>query len=129
MESASVVTSEPATTMVLPTFDTNKEIMEYTILVPTVQNKPANQMAPSEFKVNNFQLDFSRLRNTDKINVSKKNNELVYTSLLKQDREKKRLQTQIEKLQVDLANEKAKRKAVDNKSNELEKIIKNMPLH
>ena len=50
---------------------------------------------------------------------------MVYSTLLKSERENKRLTKKIEKLQVDLDNVKAKEKAIDNFFKELQNRIKN----
>ena len=70
-------------------------------------------------------MDLSKVKNIDKINISKESNKMIYSTLLKVDREKKRLTKQIEKLQENLDNVKAKEKAVDNMFKELKKSIKN----
>lgn len=89
------------------------------------KNPPHSQIDPSQFQVSTLQMDFSKVHNVDKISVSKRTNEVVYTSLLKVEREKDKLEKQIEKLQADLDNKKSRRKAADSKCNDLQKRIKN----
>ena len=50
---------------------------------------------------------------------------MVYSTLLKVERENKRLTKKIEKLWVDLDNVKAKKKVADNRFKELQNKIKN----
>lgn len=113
------LTSKPVATKVLPTFFPNKETLEYTISVLRVNNKPVYHMDLSEYDMSIVQMDFLEMKNTNKINVSKMNNQLVYTSLLKLERIKNQLENQIDKLKKDVANEKAQRKETKNKCKDL----------
>ena len=69
-------------------------------------------------------MDFSKVKNSDKINISKETNKMVYFTLLKVKRENRRLEKKIEELQKDLDNVKAKEKAVDNRLKDLQNRIK-----
>ena len=69
-------------------------------------------------------MDFLKVKNIYKINISKESNKMVYSTLLKVERENKRLAKQIENLQVDLDNVKAKEKAANNRFKELQNRIK-----
>ena len=64
-------------------------------------------------------MDFSKVKNLDKINVSKSTNQVVYSALLKLEREKRKLKKNIEKLQEDTCNEKEKSKSSKNSLKEL----------
>ena len=70
-------------------------------------------------------MDFSKVKNIDKINISKESNKMVYSTLLKAERENKSLTKKIEKLQGGLDNVKAKKKVADNRFKELQNRIKN----
>ena len=70
-------------------------------------------------------MDLSKVKNIDKINISKKSNKMVYPTLLKEERENKRLTKEIEKLQENLDNVKVKEKVADNRFKELQNRIKN----
>ena len=70
-------------------------------------------------------MDFSKVKNIDKINILKQTNKMVYSTLLKAERENIRLAKQVEKLQADLDNVKAKEKATENRFKDLQNRIKN----
>ena len=74
--------------------------MEFMVVTPP--NKDGNplesQRDPSEFQVSTLQMDFSKVKNVDKINVSNSTNQVVYNVLLKLEREKSMLEKNIEKL-------------------------------
>ena len=74
--------------------------MEFMVVIPP--NKDGNplesEIDPSEFQVSTLQMDFSKVKNVDKINVSKSTNQVVYSALLKLEREKSKLEKNIEKL-------------------------------
>lgn len=88
-------------------------------------NLPENIIYRNDVQVTSLQMDFSKVKNIDKINISKERNKTVYSTLLKVERENKRLAKKIEMLQEDLDNVKAKEKVVDNRLKELQNGIKN----
>ncbi|KAH9320517.1 hypothetical protein KI387_015156, partial [Taxus chinensis] len=116
-------TSEPTTIRVLPTYNPDTDTVEYMYVVPKVV-KPENEMVSSDYEMTSLQMDLKEMKPSDKINVSKRNNDVVYTALLKVEREKYKLNNKIQKLEADLANEKAKGKASVNRTCELERKIK-----
>ncbi|KAH9312541.1 hypothetical protein KI387_027576, partial [Taxus chinensis] len=77
-----------------------------------------------DYDVTSLQMDFKGMKPSDKINVSKRNNDVVYTTFLKVERENNKLNNKIQKLEADLENEKAKGKVALNKTGELERKIK-----
>ena len=87
-------------------------------------NPPQNVINHNNIQVTSLQMDLSKVENIDKINISKEGNKMVYSTLLKVERENKRLIKQIEKLQADFDNVKAKEKATDNRFKELQNRIK-----
>lgn len=117
------ITLEPTTTLLVPTFNPDKETMEYTILVPKINNKLEHYMDPSEYDMSTIQLDFEGMKNSNKINVSKRNNQVVYTSLLKLEKSKIQLQIQIETLELGLANGEEQTEETNNKSKDLENRV------
>ena len=91
-------------------------------------NPPQNVINHNGIQVTSLQMDLSKVENIDKINISKEGNKMVYSTLLKAEREKKRLIKKIEKLQANLDNVKAKEKATDNRFKELKnRIMKSSP--
>lgn len=56
------------------------------ILVTRVNNKLENKMDPSKYEVIITQIEFFGMKISNKINVSKSNKEVVYTSFIKQER-------------------------------------------
>ncbi|KAH9296679.1 hypothetical protein KI387_044259 [Taxus chinensis] len=108
---------------VLPTYNPDTDTLEYMYVVPKVV-KPENEMLPTDYDVTSLQMDLKEMKPSEKINVSKRNNDVVYTTLLKAERENNKLNNKIQKLEVDLENEKAKGKVVVNKTGELERKIK-----
>ena len=78
----------------------------------------------NDIQVTSLQMDLSKVENIDKINISKEGNKMVYSTLLKAERENKRLIKKIEKLQENFDNVKVKEKATDNRFKELQNRIK-----
>ena len=80
-------------------------------------NQPKNVINCNDVQVTSLQMNLSKVKNIDKINLSKESN--------KEERENKRLTKKIENLQAYLDNVKAKEKATDNRFKELKNKIKN----
>ena len=118
---------EPATNRLFPTYNPDKDMMEFMVVMPPARdNNPLeSQLDPFEFQVSTLQMDLSKIKNVDKINVSKMTNQVVYSSVMKLEREKGKLQGTIDKLKANLANVKTSEKAAVNRCKELEKRIKN----
>ena len=55
-------------------------------------NQPENVINRNDVQVTSLQMDLSKVKNIDKINISKESNIMVYSTLLKVDRENKGLQ-------------------------------------
>ena len=55
-------------------------------------NPPQNVINRNDIQVTSLQMDFSKVKNIDKINISKESNKMVYSTLMKVEREKKGLQ-------------------------------------
>ena len=89
------------------------------MLIARDNNPLENLINLSDVQVTNLQMDFSKVKNIDKINISNKTNKMVYSTLLKVERENRRLTKQIEKLQAYLDNVKAKEKAKENRFKDL----------
>lgn len=119
-----------ASNRLFPTYDPKKEIMEFVVVMPPTRddNPPESLLDPSEFQVSTLQMDLSKIKNVDKINVSKMTNQVVSSSVMKLEREKGKLRGTIDKLKVDLENEKEKEKVANNMCKELEKMIKKLIL-
>lgn len=100
---------------IISKYDPNTEMMNLMVVMPS----PENVRNLNDVQVTSLQMDFSKVKNIDKINISKETNKMVYSTLLKVERENRRLAKKIEKLQADLDNVKAKEKALDNKFKEL----------
>ncbi|KAH9320817.1 hypothetical protein KI387_015456, partial [Taxus chinensis] len=116
-------TSDPTTMRVLPTYNLETNTLEYMYVVPKVV-KLKNEMLPTNYDVTSLQIELKAMKPSDKINVSERNNDLLYTTLLKAERENNKLNNKIQNLEADLENEKAKGKVVINKTSELERRIK-----
>ena len=112
--------------IIFTTYDPNTKMMNFMVVMPQARdNNPLeNLINCNDVQVASLQMDFSKVKNIDKINISKESNKVVYYTLLKVERENKRVTKKIEKLQEDLDNMKAKEKAVDNRFKELQNRIK-----
>ena len=85
--------AKPITNRLFPTYDPDKDMMEFMVVMPPARdnNPPESQLDPSEFEVSTLQMDLSKIKNVDKINVSKMTNQVVYSSVMKLEREKGKL--------------------------------------
>ena len=112
---------------IYPPYHPNSEMMNFMVVMPVAgdNNPPKNLINCTDVQVTSLQMDFSKVKNIDKINISKETNKMVYSTLLKAERDNKRLQNKIEKLQVDIDNVKVKEKAIDNRFKDLQNRIKN----
>ena len=112
---------------IYPAYDTKFEMMNFMVVMAIARdnNPPKNLINPTDVQVTSLQMDFSKVKNIDKINISKETNKMVYSTFLKTERENRRLQKKIEKLQVDIDNVKAMEKATDNRFKDLQNRIKN----
>ena len=117
-----VVAEHHGSNNIYPTYDPNSEMMNFMAVMPIARDKN-----PSEYLINHtdvqvtrLQMDFSKVKNIDKINISKDTNKMVYFTRLKAKKENRRLEKKIEKLQVDLDNVKSKEKEVENRFKDLQ---------
>lgn len=126
LKSDAVAECQGSTNRIYPTYDPNSEMMNFMAVMPLGRdnNPPQNVINPNDIQVTSLQMDLSKVKNIDKINISKESNKMVYSTLLKAERENKRLTKKIEKLQADLDNVKAKEKATDNRFKDLQNRIK-----
>ena len=122
-----VVVEHHGSNRIYPTYDPNSEMINFMAIMPIARdNNPLeNLINHNDVQVTNFQMDFSKVKNIDKINISKETNKMVYSTLLKAKKENRRLAKQIEKLQANIDNVKAKVKAADNRFKDLQNRIKN----
>ena len=95
------------------------------MLIARDKNPPENLINCTDVQVTSLQMDFSKVKNIDKINISKETNKMIYSTLLKVERENRRLQKKIEKLQAYIDNVKVKEKVADNRFKDLQNRIKN----
>ena len=93
------------------------EMMNFMAIMPLGRdnNQQENVINHNDVQVTSLQMDLLKVKNIDKINLSKESNKMVYSTLWKSEREKKRLTKKIEKLQADVDNVKAKEKVADNR--------------
>ena len=112
LKSDAVVECQGSTNRIFPTYDPNNEMMNFMAVMPLGRdNNPSeNVINHNSVQVTNLQMDLSKVKNINKINISKESNKMVYSTLLKVERKKKRLTKKIEKLHEDLDNVKAKEK-------------------
>ena len=55
--------AKPTTNRLFPTYDPDKDMMEFMILMPPARdnNPPESQLDPSEFQVSTLQMDLSKI--------------------------------------------------------------------
>ena len=77
---------------IYPTYDPNSEIINFMAIMPIARDKnpPENLINRTDVQVTSLQMDFSKVKNIDKINISKETNKMVYSTLLKAEREKQK---------------------------------------
>ena len=73
------VEEQLASNSVLPTYDPKRDMMKFMVVFPPNKdgNPPESEIYPFEFQVSTLQMDFSKVKNVDKINVSKSKNQVV----------------------------------------------------
>ena len=81
-----------STNRIFPTYDPNNEMMNFMVVMPLGRdnNPPENVIYCKNIQVTNIQMDLSKVININKINISKESNKMVYSTLLKAEREKKK---------------------------------------
>ena len=95
-----VVTKHHGSSSIDPTYDPNSKMMNFMAIMPIAgDNNPLeNLINCNDVQVTSLQMDFSKVKNIDKINISKETNKMVYSTILKAERENRRLEKKIEKL-------------------------------
>ena len=78
---------------IYPTYNPKTKMMNFMAVMPIARNNNPleNLISCNDVQVTSLQMDFSKVKNIDKINLSKESNKMVYSTLLKVERENKRI--------------------------------------
>ena len=93
LKSDAVVECQGSTNRIFPTYDPNNEMMNFMAVMPLGRdnNQLENVINCNDVQVTSLPIDLSKMKNINKINLSKESNKMVYSTLLKVERENKRL--------------------------------------
>ena len=97
LKSDAIVECQESTNIIFPTYDPNNEMVNFMAIMPLGRdnNPPKNVINRNDVQVTSLQMDLSKVKNIDKINISKESNKMVYSTLLKAERQNKRLTKKI----------------------------------